>query len=108
VCGIIGYVGDSSQSASRVLLRGLWRLEYRGYDSAGLATVDAAKSLHLRRTAGGAARLAAMVDAVPAPGSLGIAHTRWATHGRATEANAHPHLDATGRIALVHNGQLTS
>jgi glucosamine--fructose-6-phosphate aminotransferase (isomerizing) len=106
MCGIVGYVGRSA--ATPVLLSGLRRLEYRGYDSAGL-TVQDGKTLLTLRAVGKVARLADKVraewpKATQARCVAGIAHTRWATHGAPTEANAHPHADATGRIRLVHNG----
>jgi len=106
MCGIIGYVGRNA--ATPVLLGGLRRLEYRGYDSAGL-TIQQAGGLRTLRAVGKVARLADKVraewgEAEVAAGHAGIAHTRWATHGAPTEANAHPHSDATGRIRLVHNG----
>jgi glucosamine--fructose-6-phosphate aminotransferase (isomerizing) len=106
MCGIVGYVGR--RSAADILLAGLHRLEYRGYDSAGIAVAEDDR-LHVLRSIGKVERLAARVAAewLHAPGASahsGIAHTRWATHGPPTEANAHPHLDASGRIALVHNG----
>jgi len=102
MCGIIGYVGK--KSASPILLEGLRRLEYRGYDSAGVAIYHDA-NLTVRKKMGkideGIARL---LKAEPAAGNLGIAHTRWATHGVPCDENSHPHLDATGKIAVVHNG----
>ena len=102
MCGIIGYVGK--KAASPILLEGLRRLEYRGYDSAGVAILDGG-GLALRRKKGriddGIARV---LKAEPAAGSLGIAHTRWATHGVPSDLNCHPHLDASGKIAVVHNG----
>jgi glucosamine--fructose-6-phosphate aminotransferase (isomerizing) len=101
MCGIIGFTGR--REASPVLLDGLRRLEYRGYDSAGLIT-GTWNAFHLRKKAGRLAELAKAVSAHPAPGCYGISHTRWATHGGATDRNAHPHLDASGRIAIVHNG----
>lgn len=106
MCGIVGYVGRSA--ATPVLLSGLRRLEYRGYDSAGL-TVQDGKTLLTLRAVGKVARLADKVRAdwpetTQARCVAGIAHTRWATHGAPTEANAHPHADAAGRIRLVHNG----
>ena len=106
MCGIVGYVGHAS--ATPVLLGGLRRLEYRGYDSAGLSVQEGSSVLTLRAV-GKVARLADKVRAEwseerQAKCSVGIAHTRWATHGAPTEGNAHPHADASGRIRLVHNG----
>ena len=101
MCGIIGFTGRTE--ASPILLEGLRRLEYRGYDSAGMVT-GTGKTLHLRKKAGRIAELTKAVHADPAPGHFGISHTRWATHGGATDRNAHPHIDATGTIAVVHNG----
>ncbi len=100
MCGIIGYVGE--RRAAPVILDGLRRLEYRGYDSAGLAVIDSGE-LSLVRRVGFVAALAAAVPQDLA-GGTGIGHTRWATHGGVTEENAHPHLDSTNRIAVVHNG----
>jgi glucosamine--fructose-6-phosphate aminotransferase (isomerizing) len=103
MCGIVGYVGR--REAEPILLEGLRRLEYRGYDSAGLATVTGA-ALHLRKRAGRVADLAELLQERPAPGCLGLSHTRWATHGKATDANAHPHTGGRGDrlVAVVHNG----
>jgi glucosamine--fructose-6-phosphate aminotransferase (isomerizing) len=101
MCGIIGFTGK--REAAPILLDGLKRLEYRGYDSSGLVT-GAADRLHVRKKAGRIAVLARAVADTPAPGHFGVSHTRWATHGGATDANAHPHTDAAGDIALVHNG----
>ncbi len=101
MCGIIGFTGRTE--ASPILLEGLRRLEYRGYDSAGMVT-GTGNTLHLRKKAGRIAELTKAVHADPAPGHFGISHTRWATHGGATDRNAHPHTDATGTIAVVHNG----
>ena len=101
MCGIVGFTGR--REASPVLLEGLRRLEYRGYDSAGMAT-GTGNELHLRKKAGRLAELGKLVATHPAPGCYGISHTRWATHGGATDRNAHPHLDTSGNIALVHNG----
>src|SRR5436189_833641 len=101
MCGIVGYVGRAH--ATPVLLDGLRRLEYRGYDSAGLAVVDAGQ-LDTRKCAGRIAALAQLVKNQPVSGSLGISHTRWATHGKVNDENAHPHFDASGKLALVHNG----
>ena len=101
MCGIVGYVGH--KETGTILLKGLKRLEYRGYDSAGIATLSRA-GLMLRRAVGKVTKLEELLAAEPVVGNVGIAHTRWATHGQPSEANAHPHLDASGRIALVHNG----
>src|SRR6184192_4511115 len=101
MCGIVGYVGRAE--ATPILLDGLRRLEYRGYDSAGLAVVDAGQ-LDARKCAGRIAELARLVKKQPVSGSLGISHTRWATHGKVNDENAHPHFDASGKLALVHNG----
>jgi glucosamine--fructose-6-phosphate aminotransferase (isomerizing) len=102
MCGIIGYVGK--KSASPILLEGLRRLEYRGYDSAGMAVLDRA-DLSVRKKQGKISEgLAHLVDARPVRGSLGIGHTRWATHGVPSDENSHPHLDGSGKIAVVHNG----
>ena len=101
MCGIVGYVGRSE--AAPILLDGLKRLEYRGYDSAGVAIVNG-NHVETRKCAGRIASLAKLVAQKPASGFLGISHTRWATHGKVTDENAHPHFDATGKIALVHNG----
>jgi glucosamine--fructose-6-phosphate aminotransferase (isomerizing) len=100
MCGIVGYVGE--QNAVQVLLDGLRRLEYRGYDSAGVAVVDG--GLACVRAVGRIANLDERLAETPAPGTVGIAHTRWATHGAPTEHNAHPHRDCSGEIAVVHNG----
>ncbi|HSG69375.1 MAG TPA: glutamine--fructose-6-phosphate transaminase (isomerizing), partial [Planctomycetaceae bacterium] len=101
MCGIVGYVGN--RQASEILLAGLHRLEYRGYDSAGLATMNGT-GLEVRRSVGRVSVLAERVEEAPVQGNIGIAHTRWATHGQPTLKNAHPHQDASGRIAVVHNG----
>ncbi len=101
MCGIVGYVGRSQ--AAPILLDGLRRLEYRGYDSAGVAIING-DQVETRKCAGRIASLAKLISQKPATGSYGISHTRWATHGKVTDENAHPHFDATGKIALVHNG----
>ena len=101
MCGIVGYVGRSQ--AAPILLDGLRRLEYRGYDSAGVAIVNG-DHVETRKCAGRIASLAKLISQEPATGSYGISHTRWATHGKVNDENAHPHFDATGKIALVHNG----
>src|SRR3954464_74399 len=101
MCGIVGFTG--TREASPVLLEGLRRLEYRGYDSAGLVTGTGA-DFHLRKKAGRLAEVAREGGTRPPPGCYGISHTRWATHGGATDRNAHPHTNEAGDIAVVHNG----
>jgi glucosamine--fructose-6-phosphate aminotransferase (isomerizing) len=102
VCGIVAYVGP--QPARDVVLAGLRRLEYRGYDSAGIAIVDGGL-VHVRRKAGALSNLELVLEADPLPaGGTGLGHTRWATHGRPTDENAHPQQDCTGGLALIHNG----
>jgi glucosamine--fructose-6-phosphate aminotransferase (isomerizing) len=101
MCGIIGYIG--SKPVVPVLLDGLRRMEYRGYDSAGVAVVSP-EGIALRRSAGKLANLEQAIRVDPVEGLYGVGHTRWATHGRPTEENAHPHRDCTGRIVVVHNG----
>jgi glutamine---fructose-6-phosphate transaminase (isomerizing) len=101
MCGIIGYIG--SKDVVPVLIDGLRRLEYRGYDSAGVAVVRDGQ-IDLRRSAGKLSRLEEAIRQDPLTGEYGLGHTRWATHGRPTEENAHPHRDCTGRIVVVHNG----
>ncbi|MEP6602758.1 MAG: glutamine--fructose-6-phosphate transaminase (isomerizing) [Spartobacteria bacterium] len=101
MCGIVGYVGRSE--AAPILLDGLRRLEYRGYDSAGVAIVNG-KGIETRKCAGRIASLAKIMADKPPTGSYGISHTRWATHGKVTDGNAHPHFDRSGKLALVHNG----
>ena len=101
MCGIIGYIG--SKPVVPVLIDGLRRMEYRGYDSAGVALVGD-DGISLRRSAGKLANLELTIQADPVDGLYGVGHTRWATHGRPTEENAHPHRDCTGRIVVVHNG----
>src|SRR5215470_498877 len=103
MCGIVGYAGH--REAAGVLLDGLRRLEYRGYDSSGLA-VQAEGRLEIRRAAGRIGQLRHLVECEPMRGSTGLGHTRWATHGRPSDANAHPHADCTGRLVVVHNGIL--
>src|SRR5690349_19734188 len=105
MCGIVAYVGR--KVAQPVLIEGLKRLEYRGYDSAGVAVIDANSKLHIRRAVGRISVLEAAITAHadPLPAAhVGMAHTRWATHGAPAICNAHPHTDNSGKIALVHNG----
>ena len=101
MCGIVGYTGR--HDAAPIVLAGLRRLEYRGYDSAGIATLNG-PTLSLRKKAGRVRNLEEALAESPAPGSVGVGHTRWATHGPATDLNAHPHLGGDGSVALVHNG----
>src|SRR6266436_6611739 len=102
MCGIVGYVGKLQ--AAPILLEGLRRLEYRGYDSAGLSVLNAGE-LQTRKEKGRIDEgLARLLQALPAAGQLGIGHTRWATHGPPSDENSHPHLDQSGKIAVVHNG----
>jgi glutamine---fructose-6-phosphate transaminase (isomerizing) len=101
MCGIVGYVG--SKTASPLLIEGLKRLEYRGYDSAGISTMNGT-GLETRKAKGKISQLEAVMNGSPVHGTVGIAHTRWATHGQPNECNAHPHLDCHGKIAVVHNG----
>ena len=102
MCGIVGYVGP--QDVAPILLEGLGRLEYRGYDSAGLAVVGDDHQLRTVKRSGKLAELRSALQADPLPGRCGIGHTRWATHGAPNETNAHPHVSGDGEIALVHNG----
>ena len=101
MCGIVAYIGRSN--ALPVLMDGLRRLEYRGYDSAGVAIFEGGQ-IHLRKSVGRIANLAEEIERNPVSGSIGISHTRWATHGAVTRENAHPHTDKSGRLHLVHNG----
>jgi glucosamine--fructose-6-phosphate aminotransferase (isomerizing) len=103
MCGIVGYVGD--RDAVRLLLDGLRRLEYRGYDSAGLA-VQTPSGLEVRRSAGKIDNLCDRIQHDPLAGTTGLGHTRWATHGRPSDANSHPHADCSRRLVVVHNGIL--
>jgi glucosamine--fructose-6-phosphate aminotransferase (isomerizing) len=102
MCGIVGYIGD--KQVVPVILEGLQRLEYRGYDSAGIAVVDGKGKLEVRRASGKLRNLMKAVEDNPLAGTYGLGHTRWATHGRPTEENAHPHRDCTGQIVVVQNG----
>ncbi len=102
MCGIVGYIGQ--HDAKEILLRGLEKLEYRGYDSAGIAVLND-EGVQLFKKKGRIADLRAVVDP-NVSGTLGIGHTRWATHGAPSRINAHPHQSASGRFTLVHNGSL--
>ncbi len=101
MCGIVGYIGE--QDATPIILKGLKRLEYRGYDSAGIAVLTNGH-IEVRRDAGKLGNLEALVEQNPIKGRVGIGHTRWATHGEPTARNAHPHMGATGKVVVVHNG----
>jgi glucosamine--fructose-6-phosphate aminotransferase (isomerizing) len=102
MCGIVGYIGP--KKVVPVIIEGLRKLEYRGYDSAGIAVVTDKGKLEIRRAAGKLRNLEEVIAKSPIDGTYGIGHTRWATHGRPTEENAHPHRDCTGNIVVVHNG----
>jgi len=104
MCGIVGYVGD--KNAVGIIVEGLKKLEYRGYDSAGVAVIGAGGVLEVRRAAGRMKVLEGILRERPVAGSLGIGHTRWATHGRPSDENAHPHTDCGGSLVVVHNGIL--
>ena len=102
MCGIVGYIGK--QDAYPILIKGLHRLEYRGYDSAGVALISADGKLNVYKTKGKVAELERFAADKDTSGTIGIAHTRWATHGEPNDVNAHPHYSQNGRIALIHNG----
>jgi glucosamine--fructose-6-phosphate aminotransferase (isomerizing) len=102
MCGIVGYIGP--KKVVPVIIEGLRKLEYRGYDSAGIAVVTQDGKLEVRRAPGKLRNLEEVLEKSPIQGTYGIGHTRWATHGRPTEENAHPHRDCTGQIVVVHNG----
>src|ERR1700687_3777099 len=102
MCGIVGYVGK--KQVVPLIIDGLRKLEYRGYDSAGIAVVDEDHQLQIRRAEGKLRNLEEVLRQKPLDGTYGVGHTRWATHGRPTEENAHPHRDCTGRLVVVHNG----
>ncbi|MGH9967737.1 MAG: glutamine--fructose-6-phosphate transaminase (isomerizing) [Pyrinomonadaceae bacterium] len=102
MCGIVGYVGN--KQVVPLIIDGLRKLEYRGYDSAGIAVVNEDQKLEIRRAEGKLRNLEEAIRLTPLDGTYGIGHTRWATHGRPTEENAHPHRDCTGRVVVVHNG----
>jgi glucosamine--fructose-6-phosphate aminotransferase (isomerizing) len=101
MCGITGYVGK--EQAASILYGGLTRLEYRGYDSAGIATVNN-DGIHVVKDKGQLGNIARKCNELKLPGTTGIGHVRWATHGGATRENAHPHYDGNSKIAVVHNG----
>jgi len=101
MCGIVGYIGEND--ATPIVLAGLKKLEYRGYDSAGIAVISNGK-IEVRRDAGKLANLETLISSLPIKGNVGIGHTRWATHGEPSARNAHPHLGATGKVVVVHNG----
>src|SRR5918992_605810 len=102
MCGIVGYVGN--KPVVPLIIDGLRKLEYRGYDSAGIAVVNGNNELQIRRAEGKLRNLESALQQNPLSGTYGVGHTRWATHGRPTEENAHPHRDCTGRVIVVHNG----
>src|SRR5207245_7215239 len=102
MCGIVGYVGN--KQVVPLILEGLRKLEYRGYDSAGIAVVNEDHELEIRRAEGKLRNLEEAIRLNPLDGTYGIGHTRWATHGRPTEENAHPHRDCHGTVVVVHNG----
>ena len=102
MCGIVGYLGK--RSAYPVLIKGLKRLEYRGYDSAGVALITENNSLQVYKTKGKVSDLEEYVKDKDITGTIGIAHTRWATHGEPNSTNAHPHISNSGNLALIHNG----
>ncbi|MDW8327649.1 MAG: class II glutamine amidotransferase, partial [Anaerolineales bacterium] len=101
MCGIVGYIG--TREAAPIILEGLRRLEYRGYDSSGIAVMDGS-SIQVRREVGKLSGLAALLQAEPVTGCIGVGHTRWATHGAPSRRNAHPHFGSTGEVVVVHNG----
>src|SRR3954470_24932570 len=101
MCGIVGYIGE--KQAATLLVDGLKRLEYRGYDSAGVSLMNGA-GVETRKAKGKIAMLESAISQDPVDGNVGIAHTRWATHGPPNECNAHPHHDCTGTVSVVHNG----
>ncbi|MBP6069042.1 MAG: glutamine--fructose-6-phosphate aminotransferase, partial [Anaerolineaceae bacterium] len=101
MCGIVAYIGG--QNATPIILDGLKRLEYRGYDSAGIAVLQNGR-IEIRRDAGKIDHLEALITQEPLEGHMGIGHTRWATHGAPNMQNAHPHISSNGEIVIVHNG----
>ncbi|MDP6571005.1 MAG: glutamine--fructose-6-phosphate aminotransferase, partial [Candidatus Marinimicrobia bacterium] len=101
MCGIVGYIGD--KTAKEVIIKGLKRLEYRGYDSAGISTITS-DGIKTTKTKGKVSKLESAIQKDDHQGGVGIGHTRWATHGAPSDKNAHPHSDASGKFTLVHNG----
>ena len=101
MCGIVGYIGK--QNGTEIVLEGLERLEYRGYDSSGIAVIKDGK-LSIRKLVGGLSNLKESLEKDPISGNIGIGHTRWATHGVPSDVNSHPHTNGAGSIAVVHNG----
>ncbi|MFQ5887924.1 MAG: glutamine--fructose-6-phosphate aminotransferase, partial [Candidatus Hydrothermarchaeales archaeon] len=104
MCGIVGYIGD--RKAAPLILDGLKRLEYRGYDSCGIATLD--DRIHIKKDQGKIDEIDKNLDLKDMPGNIGVGHTRWATHGMPSKKNAHPHLDCKKEIAIVHNGIISN
>ena len=102
MCGIIGYIGNND--AYPILIKGLKRLEYRGYDSAGIALINNENLLSVYKTKGKVSELETFISQKNISGTTGIGHTRWATHGEPSQANAHPHYSSTETLALIHNG----
>ena len=102
MCGIVGYIGH--RKAYPILMEGLHKLEYRGYDSAGCALMSDSDNLNIYKAKGKVADLESVAEGKDVSGTLGIAHTRWATHGVPSEVNSHPHVSMSGEIVLVHNG----
>lgn len=103
MCGIVGYIGK--KDAYPILIKGLKRLEYRGYDSAGVALISKDQQLNVYKAKGKVSELEEFVAQKDISGNIGIAHTRWATHGEPCQANAHPHYSSTESLALIHNGK---
>ena len=104
MCGIVGYIGV--QQAFPILTKGLHRLEYRGYDSAGVALINTENRLNIYKSHGKVSELERFCESKDISGTIGIAHTRWATHGEPNDTNAHPHFSTDRRIAIVHNGTI--
>ena len=102
MCGIVGAVAE--RNIVPILMEGLRRLEYRGYDSAGIAVADDCGTIHVKKKQGRLKNLEDVLEKTPLEGTVGIGHTRWATHGEPSDLNAHPHMSSDGKIAVVHNG----